>query len=42
MRTLLPDDKKEGKHPALSMSNLHEATMCVSSLGVGSQVSRLG
>lgn len=29
MRTLLPDDKKEGKHPALSMSNLHEATMPV-------------
>ncbi|XP_036023146.1 protein FAM13C isoform X3 [Onychomys torridus] len=29
MRTLLPDEKKEGKQPALSMSNLHEATMPV-------------
>lgn len=27
VRTLPPDDKKEGKQPALSMSNLHEATM---------------
>uniref|UniRef100_A0A8C6IDK3 Family with sequence similarity 13, member C n=1 Tax=Mus spicilegus TaxID=10103 RepID=A0A8C6IDK3_MUSSI len=29
VRTLLPDEKKEGKQPALSMSNLHEATMPV-------------
>ncbi|XP_005070841.1 protein FAM13C isoform X2 [Mesocricetus auratus] len=29
MRTLPPDEKKEGKQPALSMSNLHEATMPV-------------
>ncbi|KAL1771641.1 hypothetical protein HispidOSU_019851 [Sigmodon hispidus] len=29
MRTLPPDAKKEGKQPALSMSNLHEATMPV-------------
>uniref|UniRef100_A0A8C8UCW6 FAM13A-like domain-containing protein n=1 Tax=Peromyscus maniculatus bairdii TaxID=230844 RepID=A0A8C8UCW6_PERMB len=29
MRTLLPDEKKEGKQSALSMSNLHEATMPV-------------
>ncbi|XP_055454901.1 protein FAM13C isoform X1 [Psammomys obesus] len=29
IRTLLPDEKKEGKQPALSMSNLHEATMPV-------------
>nr|XP_008268332.2 protein FAM13C isoform X1 [Oryctolagus cuniculus] len=29
VRTLLPDEKKEVKQPALSMSNLHEATMPV-------------
>ncbi|CAO2626319.1 Protein FAM13C [Lemmus lemmus] len=29
MRTLLPDEKKEGRQPAFSMSNLHEATMPV-------------
>ncbi|CAH6789797.1 Fam13c [Phodopus roborovskii] len=29
MRTLIPEEKKEGKQPALSMSNLHEATMPV-------------
>ncbi|XP_058527462.1 protein FAM13C isoform X6 [Ochotona princeps] len=29
VRTLLPDEKKEIKQPALSMSNLHEATMPV-------------
>ncbi|XP_051009159.1 protein FAM13C isoform X3 [Acomys russatus] len=29
MKTLLPDEKKEGKQPTLSMSNLHEATMPV-------------
>ncbi|XP_031202456.1 protein FAM13C isoform X2 [Mastomys coucha] len=29
VRTLLPDEKKEGKQAALSMSNLHEATMPV-------------
>ncbi|XP_008066789.2 protein FAM13C isoform X2 [Carlito syrichta] len=29
IRTLLPDEKKEIKQPALSMSNLHEATMPV-------------
>lgn len=39
VRTLLPDEKREGKQPALSMSNLHEATMWVNSLGVGSQIS---
>lgn len=27
VRVLLPDEKKEIKPPALSMSNLHEATM---------------
>lgn len=27
VRLLLPDEKKEVKPPALSMSNLHEATM---------------
>lgn len=27
VRVLLPDEKKEMKQPALSMSNLHEATM---------------
>lgn len=27
VRVLLPDEKKEIKQPALSMSNLHEATM---------------
>lgn len=27
VRLLLPDEKKEIKQPALSMSNLHEATM---------------
>lgn len=29
VRVLLPDEKKEIKPPALSMSNLHEATMPV-------------
>lgn len=29
VRVLLPDEKKEIKQPALSMSNLHEATMWV-------------
>lgn len=29
VRVLLPDEKKEIKQPALSMSNLHEATMPV-------------
>jgi hypothetical protein len=27
VRALLADEKKEAKQPALSMSNLHEATM---------------